>query len=124
MFWIKKTNEEMVNIYITEDEPFINNIHKKMKRQKLTLEEARTIKNPLQFAAELLNSKEVAYDIYKINTEDAKKLEEEFHTKEKITHGIVVSKIMDNTQKVYVSDETIAKFGERPIKELLGLLEK
>lgn len=48
MFWIKKTNEEMVDIYITMDEPFINNIHKKMKRQKLTLEEARSIKNPLQ----------------------------------------------------------------------------
>lgn len=122
MFWIKKTNEEMVDIYITKDEPFINNIHKKMKRQKLTLEEARSIKNLLQFAAELLNSKEVAYDIYKVNAEDAKKLAEEFHTKERITHGIVVGKIRDNTQKVYVSDETITKFGEKAIKELLGIL--
>ena len=114
MFWIKKRNKEMVEIYLTRDEPFVKNINK----------EFEMIKPSLEFAANLLGVKELSYDIYEVEEKELDRLHLEFNTKTDIAYCILVSKTQDQTQRVYVCNQTVDKFGERPIKELLGLLEK
>ena len=124
MFWIKKINKEMVAIYLTRDEPFVKNINQDILSGLLTDKEFEMIKPSLEFAANLLGVKELSYDIYEVEANELSRLHLEFKTNTDIAYCILVSKTQDQTQKVYVCDQTVDKFGERPIKELLGLLEK
>ena len=58
MFWIKKRNKEMVEIYLTRDEPFVKNINQEILSGLLTDKEFEMIKPSLEFAANLLGVKE------------------------------------------------------------------
>ena len=124
MFWIKKRNKEMVEIYLTRDEPFVKNINQEILSGLLTDREFEMIKPSLEFAANLLGVRELSYDVYEVEAKELDRLHLEFNTNTDIAYCILVSKTQDQTQKVYVCNQTVDKFGERPIKELLGLLEK
>lgn len=114
----------MVEIYLTRDEPFVKNINQEILSGLLTDKEFEMIKPSLEFAANLLGVKELSYDIYEVEEKELDRLHLEFNTKTDIAYCILVSKTQDQTQRVYVCNQTVDKFGERPIKELLGLLEK
>ena len=114
----------MVEIYLTRDEPFVKNINQDILSGLLTDKEFEMIKPSLEFAANLLGVKELSYDIYEVEAKELDRLHLEFNTNTDIAYCILVSKTRDQTQKVYVCNQTVDKFGERPIKELLGLLEK